>query len=104
MKNDEKNIKKDKNRYRVYKPEKLLPKSIVKNPLNVSVSEAAKIGGVTSKTIRRAIQDKLLDYNVDNNRYQIDFRSLIIYLNSTRKLKNKLNENGIGQYIREWKD
>ncbi|RLC36906.1 hypothetical protein DRH27_04525 [Candidatus Falkowbacteria bacterium] len=73
------------------------------NPVLLSVSEAAKIGGVTDKTIRRAIQAKKLNYKIVNNRYQIDLTSLIKYLYTTTKLKNKLNINGIGQYIEKWR-
>jgi len=76
----------------------------VPNPLWLSVSEAAKLGGVKNKTIRRAIQSKTIKYIVVGNRYLIDFTSLIRYLYSKTKLKNKLNQFGVGQYIEEWKN
>jgi len=38
------------------------------NPLWVSVSEAAKLGGVQSKTIRRAISGQLITYRIRGNR------------------------------------
>ncbi len=75
----------------------------VENPLWLSVSEAAKIGGVQTKTIRRAIK-KDLEFKVKGNRYFINLSSLIIYLHKNTKLQNKLNEHGIGQYIKEWKN
>jgi hypothetical protein len=68
----------------------------------LSVSEAAKIGGVQTKTIRRAIK-KDLKYLVKGNRYAINFKSLIDYLHQNTKLQNKLNEHGIGQWIEKWK-
>jgi hypothetical protein len=68
-------------------------------PIWLSVSESAKIGGITTKTIRRAIQNKSVKYRIVNNRYFIDLKSLFIYLYSNKKLKNKLNQYGIGQYI-----
>ncbi|MFA4942832.1 MAG: helix-turn-helix domain-containing protein [Patescibacteria group bacterium] len=78
-------------------------KIIDENPLWLSVSEAAKVGGVQTKTIRRAIK-KDLKFKVKGNRYFITLSSLIIYLHQNTKLKNKLNEHGIGQYIKEWKN
>jgi len=73
------------------------------NPLWLSISEAAKISGVQTKTIRRAIQSNAVKYKVTKNRYLVDFASMIIYLYSKKKLRNKLKNFGIGQYINEWK-
>ncbi len=81
--------------------------TILKNPVAIpiwlSISEAAKLGGVNTKTIRRAIQSEKIKYKIYKNRYLIGMRSLIVYLNSNTKLKNKLNFNGIGQYIKGWR-
>ena len=74
-----------------------------KNILWVSVSEAAKFGGVQSKTMRRAIQSKLVKYKVVNNRYLIDFSSVISYLFTKTKLKNKFSQFGVGQFVEKWK-
>ncbi len=74
------------------------------NPLWVSVSEAAKLGGVQNKTIRRALQAGILRYKIIKNRYLIDFSSVIHFLLNKTKLKNKLNQHGIGQYIEKWKE
>jgi len=75
----------------------------VKSPVWLSVSEAAKIGGVQSKTIRRAIQDNQVKYKIVGNRYLIDFSTLLNYLRAKTKLKNKLNQFGLGQYVEKWK-
>ena len=73
-------------------------------PIWVSVSEAATLGGVQGKTIRRAIKsDSNLKYKIVKNRYQIDLGSLLTFLNKNTKLKNKLKESGLGQYVSEWK-
>lgn len=85
------------------KDEKVLTKEVL-NIIWLSVSEAAKIGGVTSKTIRRAIQSQKLKYKITNNRYQIDLASVINYLYTKTKLKNKLEQYGIGQYIKKWRE
>lgn len=81
----------------------LLTKNI-QNPIWLSISEASKLGGVKTKTIRRAIQAKTIKYKIVKNRYSVDTSSLIQFLNSKTKLKNKLNQYGLGQYIKEWYD
>ncbi len=73
------------------------------NPLWLSVSEAAKIGGVKNKTIRRAIQFNTIKFRIIGNRYQVDLSSVIDYLFSKTKLKNKFNQFGLGQYVDKWK-
>jgi excisionase family DNA binding protein len=72
------------------------------NQIWLSVSEAAKIGGVQTKTIRRAIKAGTLKYKIINNRYLIDFKTLVIFLSATTKLKNKFNQCGVGQYADNW--
>lgn len=72
-------------------------------PIWLSVSEAAKLGGVQDKTIRRAIQFNYVKYKIVSNRYLIDFPTLITYLHTKTKLKNKLNQFGLGQYVDKWK-
>jgi len=74
------------------------------NPVWLSVSEAAKFGGVNTKTIRRAIQAKSIKYKVVKNRYFIELSSVVGFLLSTIKLKNKFNQYGIGQYVDKWID
>ena len=80
----------------------ILTKEIL-NPIWLAMSEAAKIGGVTNKTVRRAIQAKELKYKISGNRYLIDLSSLVHYLYKKTKLKNKLNSFGLGQYIDKWR-
>lgn len=71
----------------------------VKHQLWLSVSEAAKLGGVKDKTIRRALKTETgLKFKIVKNRYQIELGSLIIYLHKNTKLKNKLMDFGLGQY------
>ncbi|MBU0722490.1 hypothetical protein KKA93_03480 [Patescibacteria group bacterium] len=75
----------------------------IKTPIWLSVSQAAKIGGVQTKTIRRTIQYNNVKYKIIGNRYLIDLASLIIFLQAKTKLKNKLNQFGLGQYVDKWK-
>jgi hypothetical protein len=79
----------------------IISKNIL-TPLWFSVSESAKICGITTKTIRRALEKHNLRYKIAKNRYLVDFASLIIYVYSKKKLKNKLNQYGIGQYVDKW--
>lgn len=75
----------------------------VKYPIWISVSEAADLGGVQSKTIRRAIKADLnFHYKIVKNRYQIEFGSLLAFLHKNTKLTNKLKDFGLGQYVKEW--
>ncbi|MCX6795627.1 MAG: hypothetical protein NT165_02815 [Candidatus Falkowbacteria bacterium] len=83
-----------------------------KKPLWLSVSEAAKLGGVQTKTIRRALklekgeeENKTSDlkFKIIKNRYQIEFTSLLTFLQSNKKLFNKFNDYGLGQYVKSWK-
>jgi len=69
----------------------------------LSVSEVAKLGGLSTKTVRRAIEKGQLKYKVINNRYLINMTTAIKFFLSSPKLKNKLNQDGIGQWIVEWK-
>ena len=75
----------------------------ITTPIWLSVSEAAKIGGVQTKTIRRAIQFNNVKYKIIGNRYLIDLATLLVFLQSKTKLKNKLNQFGLGQYVDKWK-
>jgi hypothetical protein len=75
----------------------------IKYPIFFSVTEAARLGGVQAKTIRRAIQSRLIIYKIIKNRYLIDLGSLIKFLHTKTKLRNKLQQFGIGQYIDKWK-
>ena len=76
----------------------------VDNPIWLTLSEAAKIGGVKKKTIKRAILASLLKYRIVENRYQVNLRSVLFYFFSHKKLWNKLCKTGIGQYIENWKE
>ena len=68
----------------------------------LSVSQVSKLVGVQHKTIRRAIKANKIKYKIVKDRYNIDFFSVIIYMHTNTKLQNKLYQNGIGRYIKEW--
>lgn len=73
------------------------------NPIRVSVSEAARLFGVDDRTVRRAIKDQELRYIVVQDRYKINFESLVEWSQKRTRLKNKLAKQGIGQYVDKWK-
>ncbi len=79
------------------------PKKREKIPVWISLTDAASLGGVQSKTLRRAIKLNKVKYKITHNRYSVEFESLIFYFFSTTKLKNKFTQLGIGQYIDSWK-
>jgi hypothetical protein len=74
------------------------------NPIWLTMSETAKLGGVQKRTIKRALRSGHLKYRIVESRYQVDFRSALLYFFSKKKLWNKLMEFGIGQYVEKWKN
>ena len=79
----------------------------IKNQIWLTLAEAAKFSGVDIKTIRRAVKASPgteIRYKIQNNKYIIDLRSLIQYMHSSTKLKNKLYQNGLGQYVKGFKN
>lgn len=80
-----------------------IPSLEVNRPLWLSVSEAAKLAGVQTKTIRRGLDSGILKFQVVKNRYKINFTTLVIWLLQNIKLKNKFNKAGLGQYVDKWK-
>lgn len=75
------------------------PKEIIR----VSISEAARLFGVTSQTVRRAIAAKEITYIIVGGRYKINFESLVKWSQTKTTVRNKLASKGIGQYISKWK-
>ncbi|MDP2812782.1 MAG: helix-turn-helix domain-containing protein [bacterium] len=75
----------------------------MENIVRVSVSEAAKLFGVSTKTIRLAIKNEELKYIVVAGRYKINFLSLIEWSQQSTRRRNQLSQQGIGQYIDKWK-
>ncbi len=76
----------------------------VKNPLWLSASHGAVLLGVKKKTIKRAIKSNLVKYKIEGRKYLIEFESLIKFAHCNRRLENKLYQEGIGQYIKSFKN
>ena len=74
-----------------------------KELIRVSVSEAARLFGVNTQTIRRAIQAQEITYVVVAGRYKVNFESLVKWSQRHTTIKNKLAKRGIGQFVDRWK-
>lgn len=74
-----------------------------KEIVRVSISEAARLFGVNSQTIRRAIKDQEITYVVVAGRYKINFESVLKWSQRKTTVKHKTNKFGIGQYVDKWK-
>jgi excisionase family DNA binding protein len=75
----------------------------MKDAIRLSVSEAARMFGVSPITIRRAIKDQEITYVVVQGRYKINFESLLRWSQRTTTVRNKRDESGIGQFVEQWK-
>ena len=74
-----------------------------KEIVRVSISEAARLFGVSQQTIRRAIKAGEITYIVVGGRYKINFESLVKWSQEKTTIRNKSNQHGIGQYVDKWK-
>lgn len=82
-----------------------MPESNIHSPIpfiRVSVSEAAKLFGLSDKTVRTAIKNKDIKYIVINGRYKINFESLLAWTQLSLRRQNKLQRHGIGKYVKQW--
>lgn len=71
--------------------------------LRLSVSQAAKLFGVSDRTVRRALARNQIRYIIVRNRYQLNFESLLNWSRQSQRLSNKLEKHGIGQWVEKWK-
>jgi excisionase family DNA binding protein len=73
------------------------------NLIRLTVSEASKLFGVSTRTIRRAIASGEVTYIVVQGRYKINFESLLKWSQSSTTVRNKRDRAGIGQFVEQWK-
>jgi excisionase family DNA binding protein len=74
-----------------------------KAPLRVTISQAANLFGINEKTVRRAISNGEVLYIVVRGVYKIHFESLLKWSQNRPKIKNKLEKEGVGQFVDRWK-
>ncbi len=72
-------------------------------PIRLSVSTAAKLFGISDRTIRRALAANQIRYVVVRNRYQINFESLLAWSQRNAQIANKRDRAGLGQWVDKWK-
>lgn len=70
--------------------------------IRLTISEAAKVFGVSSKTIRRSIKEQEISYILVRGRYKLSFKSLLDWSQKTTSRQNKLANQGIGQFVEQW--
>lgn len=71
--------------------------------VRISVSEAARLFGISAQTIRRAIREQEIRYVVVRGRYRIAFESVLEWSQRQTTTRNKLQRQGIGQYVDRWR-
>ncbi len=71
-------------------------------PIRVSVSESARLFGVSTKTIRQALKANEIRYIVSRGRYRINFESLLKWSQESTRRRNLLGSTGIGQFVEKW--
>lgn len=71
--------------------------------IRVSISEAARLFGMSGATIRRAIKNQEITYVVVLGRYQLNFESLLKWSQQSKQTQLKRDTQGIGQYVDKWK-
>ncbi|NQU83193.1 MAG: helix-turn-helix domain-containing protein [Parcubacteria group bacterium] len=71
--------------------------------IRLSISESAKMFGVSEKTIRRAIKNQEVLYIVVAGRYKITFESLVKWSQEKTSIRKKTEKQGIGQFVDRWK-
>ena len=71
--------------------------------IRISISEASRLFGVSTKPVRQAIKDQQIKYVVVRGRYKLLFDSVLRWSQSGTRRRNKLGSEGIGQYVDKWK-
>ncbi len=74
-----------------------------KEMIRVSISEAARLFGVNTQTIRRAIKAQEITYVIVGGRYKLNFENLVKWSQRHITIQNKLAKKGIGQFVDKWK-
>jgi excisionase family DNA binding protein len=71
--------------------------------IRVSISEASRLFGVSTRTIRRAIAVGEITYVIVRGRYKLNFESLVRWSQERPTVRNKTANQGIGQFVSQWK-
>jgi excisionase family DNA binding protein len=71
--------------------------------IRLSVSHAAKLFGISDRTIRRALGRNEIRYIVVRGRYRLNFESVLVWSQKNAHLSRKLADKGMGQWVDKWK-
>ncbi|MDD4994909.1 MAG: helix-turn-helix domain-containing protein [Patescibacteria group bacterium] len=71
--------------------------------IRLSVSEAARLFGISEKTLRRAIINKEINYIVVAGRYKLNFESLVKWSQQKTTVRRKSEKYGIDQFVDKWR-
>ena len=70
--------------------------------IRISISEAARLFGVSTKTIRQAIYNDEIRYITVRGRYKLNFKSVLAWSQHSTRRRNQLTKDGIGQFVTSW--
>jgi excisionase family DNA binding protein len=71
--------------------------------VRISVSEASRLFGLSTKTIRQAIKKNDITYIVTRGRYRLNFESVLSWSQASTRRRNQMSLSGIGRYVDKWK-
>ncbi|MAG11570.1 MAG: hypothetical protein CMI52_02070 [Parcubacteria group bacterium] len=71
--------------------------------LPLSISETARLFGLSDKTIRRAIKSHELPVMIVKGRYRIQFKDVLAWSQERPRLSRARDTKGIGQFIVGWR-
>jgi len=72
-------------------------------PIRITISEASRLFGISTKTVREAIRKGEVGYIVSRGRYRLNFDSILRWSQLSTRRRNLLGINGIGRYVDKWK-
>ncbi|MFW0837830.1 MAG: excisionase family DNA-binding protein [Candidatus Komeilibacteria bacterium] len=70
--------------------------------IRITVSEASRLFGVSTKTIRQAIKNQEIKYVVVRGRYKLQFESVLKWSQISTRRRNQRDRQGIGRYVDQW--
>ena len=73
------------------------------SPIRISISEAARLFGLSTKTLRQAIHNGGVSYVVVRGRYKLNFESVLAWSQASTRRRHNLERAGMGQYVEQWK-
>ncbi len=73
------------------------------SPIRISVTEASHLFGLSTKTIRQAIQLGDITYIVVRGRYKLNFESVLNWSQLSTRRRHNFERSGIGRYAEQWK-